>query len=196
MIKLVALAAALVTFTIPAVSQASAPPGVYKVEPRHTRVLFAVSRFGLTTYRGQFIGASGSLVLSEPEVGASRLEVSAPISGLTTSSRHLDTLLEGPGWFDAARYPAMMFRSTAVARTGADTANVTGDLTLHGVTRSVTFKVKFDAGGFNLQNQTYAAGFEARGRIRRSDFRIARFALLVGDNVDLIIDAAFERGHP
>jgi polyisoprenoid-binding protein YceI len=193
-----AIAATLVAFSIVAASQApaSVPPGLYKVEPQHTRVLFAVSRFGLTPYRGEFIGASGTLILSEPDVGASRLEVSAPISGLTTPSRYLDTWLAGPGWFDAARYPTMTFRSTAIAPTGADTADVTGDLTLHGVTRSVIFKAKFNAGGFNLQDQAYAVGFEARGRIRRSDFGIGRFAFLVGDHVDLIISAAFERAHP
>jgi len=93
-----------------------------------------------------------------------------------TSSRHLGALLAGPGWFDAARFPAMIFRSTAVAPTGADTVNVTGDQSLHGATRWVTLKVKFNAGGSTLQDRTYAAGFEARGRIRRSHFGIGRLA--------------------
>jgi polyisoprenoid-binding protein YceI len=89
----------------------------------------------------------------------------------------------------------MTFRSTTVAPTGADTADVTGDLTLHGVTRPATLKVKFSAAGVNPQDQAYTAGFEARGRIRRSDFGIGRYAFLIGDNVDLIISAAFERAH-
>ena len=99
MIKSMALAVALVALAIPATSQASssAPPGVYTVEPKPTRVLFAVSRFGCAPYRGEFHRFLGTLLLGESEVGARRLEVSTPISGLMTSSGHLGVLLAGPG---------------------------------------------------------------------------------------------------
>jgi polyisoprenoid-binding protein YceI len=89
----------------------------------------------------------------------------------------------------------MTFHSTAVAPTGPDTADVTGDLSLHGVTRAVTLKVTFNGATGAPKSRAYA-GFEARGRIRRSDFGVGKYAFMIGDNVNLIISATFERAGP
>jgi polyisoprenoid-binding protein YceI len=183
------LSAALVALVICAGSAgAQVPAGSYKVDPGRTRVVFELSRFGFITYRGQFVGASGTLAFDPAAVAATRLEVSVPMTGVTMASHELGRWLEGPAWFDAAAFPVMTFRSTLVAATGANTANVTGDLTLHGVTRPVTLKVRFNPAGSDR-----SLGFEARGRIRRSDFGVGRYAFLIGDAVDLNINAAFQR---
>lgn len=189
------ITAAIAAFGLALSVHAQAPPGQYKIVPDHTRVAFAVSRFGLTTYRGQFIGAFGTLALNPANLSECHLDVSVPVAGISGSSRRFDAELEGPAWFDAARFPVMTFRSTSVTPTGPATANVAGQLTLHGVTRSVTLKAKFTVSGVNPANRADTAGFEARGRIRRSDFGVARYAFLFGDNVDLIISAAFERAR-
>jgi polyisoprenoid-binding protein YceI len=170
-------------------AQAPAPAGVYRLEPARAKVLFTVNRFGLSAFRGQFAGASGALVLDRGNIAASHLEVSVPVASVATDSRRMDALLAGPGWFDAARYPTITFRSTAVSPTGPASAEVAGDLTLHGVTRRVTFEVKFDYAGDDGHGST--AGFEAWGRIRRSQYGIARYAFLVGDTVELTIKAGF-----
>lgn len=181
---LAALAFVLIAPSVHAQDQAL--PGTYRIDPARTHVAFVVNRFG-SDWRGEFADASGSLTLPPGDVRASHLEVSIPVSSLATASRRMDAILKGPGWFDVARYPTMTFRSTLVTPTAAASADVVGELTLHGVTRSVTFKVKFDAAALG------AAGFEARGRIRRTEFGIGRWAFLVGDGVDLIINAAFTR---
>lgn len=172
-----------------ALAQAPAPAGVYRLDPARAKVLFTVSRFGFSEFRGQFTGASGALALNPGDIAASHLEVSVPVASVATTSKRMDALLAGPGWFDAAHYPSITFRSTAVSPTGPASANVAGDLTLHGVTRRVTFQVKFDYAGDDGHGNT--AGFEAWGRIRRSQFGIGRFAFLVGDTVDLTIKAGF-----
>jgi polyisoprenoid-binding protein YceI len=185
------LAAALLALLAPvSVAGPQIAAGPYRLDSGHTRVLFALSRFGLVTYRGEFAGASGALVFDPAAAAASRLDVSVPTTGVIMARRDLERWLEGPAWFDAARFPVMTFRSTAVAATGADTANVTGALTLHGVTRPLTLRVRFTPAGSDR-----GAGFEATGRIRRSDFGIGRYAFLIGDTVELTINAAFERAR-
>ena len=73
------------------------------------------------------------------------------------------------------------------------TAKVAGTLTLHGVTKPVTFSVKFNGAGVNALDKQYTVGFEVRGRIKRSEFGVTKYIPLVGDDVDLIISAAFEQ---
>jgi polyisoprenoid-binding protein YceI len=182
----------------PAIAQPNPSPmavkaGSYKIEPDHTRVLFSVSHLGFTTYYGEFVGAAGTLDLDPANTTASRLDVSVPVAGVMTPSKVLDNELKSADWLDAAKFPTISFRSTAVKQTSADTAQVSGDLTLHGVTRPETLTVKFNTAGVNPLDKAYTTGFEARGLIKRSDFGVTKYIPLVGDRVTLIISAAFER---
>ncbi|MGH7023466.1 MAG: YceI family protein [Caulobacteraceae bacterium] len=192
------LTAAAVTLALAFSAQAIPPlpsvqPGFYRIEPTHTRVLFSVSHFGFTTYYGEFVGASGTLELDPTNLAASRLDVSVPIAGISTPSAALNGQLKGPDWFNAAAFPIMSFHSTLITSTGPNTADVDGDLTLHGVTRPVTFKARFTSAGIDSLDRADMAGFEVRGRIRRSDFGVTKYVPLVGDEVRLIISAGFER---
>ena len=172
---------------------AAVKPGVYKVEPGHTRVLFSVSHLGFTTWYGDFTGASGQLSLDPAHPAASQLEVSVPTASLTTTNAKLDGELKGADWFDAARFPTITFKSRTVTPTGPASADVAGDLTLHGVTRPVTLHARFNGAGVNPLDKAYTAGFEVSGEIRRSDFGVTKYVPLVGDQVQLIISAAFEK---
>ena len=96
-------------------------------------------------------------------------------------------------WLDAAKYPEMVFKAEKIAPTGKNTANVTGALTLHGVTKPVTLAVKFNGAGVNVLDKKYTVGFDATGKIKRSDFGVKTYVPLIGDDLDLIISAAFER---
>jgi len=187
-----ALALAL-AFSAHGEAPANVQPGLYKIEPNHTRVLFSVSHLGFTTYYGEFVGASGALTLNPANLGASHLDVSVPVAGIMTPSDRLNGELKSADWFNAAQYPALTFHSTSITSTGPDTADVTGDLTLHGVTKTVTLKAKFNDAGVNPLDKAYTAGFEVRGEIKRSDFGVTKYVPLVGDDVHLIISAAFER---
>jgi polyisoprenoid-binding protein YceI len=157
----------------------------------HTRVLFSVSHMGFTTWYGDFTQAAGALELDPAHPADSRVEVSLPTASVSTTNAVLDGELKGPDWFDAARYPTISFRSRQVTVTGPGRADVAGDLTLHGVTRPVTLHARFNAAGVNPLDKTYTAGFEAHGSIKRSEFGVTKYVPLVGDDVDLIISAAF-----
>lgn len=196
------LAALLVTTAAPAFAQMPPPPtrdltkvegGSFVVEPYHTRVLFSVAHLGFTTYYGDFSGVSGTLDFKPKEPVTSALSVSIPVNSVSTTNAKLDGELKEKDWLDATAFPTATFKSTKVVVTGHDVGKVTGELTLHGVTKTETFTVKFNGAGLNPLDKKYTAGFEVSGKIRRSDFGVTKYVPLVGDEVDLIISAAFEK---
>jgi polyisoprenoid-binding protein YceI len=188
-----ALASCALAQTPPSHDPASVKIGAYVLEPNHTRVLFSVSHMQFTTYFGEFTGASGKLDLNPASPGASHVEVSIPTASISTSNSTLNGELKSGDWLDAAKYPAITFVSTAVTPTGPDTARITGNLTLHGVTHPEVLEAKFNAAGVNPLDGKYTAGFNATAHISRSDYDVKKYVPLIGDNLDIIISAAFEK---
>jgi polyisoprenoid-binding protein YceI len=135
---------------------------------------------------------SGSLNLDPKKPADSALEIHIPVATVSTTNAKLDGELKSDAWLGATQFPEIVFKSTKVTETGKDTAKVTGDLTLHGVTKPVTLAVKFNGAGTNPLDKKYTAGFEVSGKIKRSDFGVKTYVPLIGDDVDLIISAGFE----
>lgn len=167
--------------------------GHFVIEPNHTQVAFGISHLGFTTYFGHFTDATGTLELEPAKVAASKLDVSVPTATIATTSDKLNEELRSAQWFDAAKYPTITFHATKVLRTGPTEARIEGDLTLHGVTRPVTLVAHFNAAGINPIDKAYTVGFQATGKIKRSDFGVSTYVPLIGDEVDLILSGAFER---
>jgi polyisoprenoid-binding protein YceI len=189
---------AAVGVTAPAKADSMTQPaqvqaGTYAVEPGHTQVMFSVSHLGFTTYYGRFSNVTGSLALMPKTPGSSTLEIHVPVNTVSTTSAKLDEELKSPQWLDAQAFPEMVFKASKIIETGHNTAKVTGDLTLHGVTKPVTLSVRYNNAGINPIDKKYTVGFEVSGKITRSDFGIKTYVPLIGDEVDLIISAAFER---
>src|SRR5665213_252890 len=168
-----ALAGAIVALA--AHAQGAAQSGVYVIEPNHTEVLFGISHLGFSTYYGQFPGASGSLTLDAANTAASQLDVTVPIAGVMTASPQLNAELKGPQWFDAAQFPTMTFHSTKIVSTGPTSADVIGNLTIHGITRREVLKATLNRAAPNPMMKTYSAGFEVSGHIKRSDFGVTAY---------------------
>jgi polyisoprenoid-binding protein YceI len=170
----------------------SAKPGSYKVESYHTQVGFSISHFGFTNYSGLFSGATGSLQLDPAKLGTSKLDISIPVDSVTTTVSKLTDELKGDQWFDTAKFPKATFVSTRVVPT-AEGATVTGNFTLHGITKPVVLHVRFIGAGVNPIDKAYTVGFEATGTIKRSDFGVKTYLPAVGDEVQLSIAGAFEQ---
>ena len=166
--------------------------GTYQVDPAHTQVVFSVLHFGFTNFYGIFSGASGTLQLNPTQLADSKLDLSIPIESLTTTVSVLTRELKGDQWFDAAKFPTATFVSRQIVRTGSASAQVTGDLTLHGVTKSETFAMHLVGAGVNPLSKVYTVGFEASGTIRRGDYGVKIDLPAVGDEVTLHIAGAFE----
>jgi polyisoprenoid-binding protein YceI len=169
----------------------SVKAGTYKIEPYHTQVGFTVSHFGFSNFSGLFSGASGSLVIDPAKPSAARLDVTIAVQSVQTTVPVLDGMLKGDQWFDTAKFPNATFTSTKVVLSGKDSAVISGNLTLHGVTKPVALKAHFIGAGVNPLDKSFTTGFEATGTIKRSEFGVSTYAPLIGDDVRLTIAGAF-----
>lgn len=160
----------------------------YKLDPTHTSVTFQYTHFGFSHPTGKFSNAVGQVVLDEAAPANSSVQVSFDINGINTGVTALDTHLKSADFFDAAKFPTATFKSTKVELTGKDTAKVTGDLTVHGVTKPVVLNVKLNQIGPNMMKKK-SAGFTATATIKRSDFGISNYVPAVSDQIDLSIEA-------
>ena len=169
--------------------------GSYAVEPSHTRVQFSVMHMGFTNWNGDFTGVRGSLYLDSKNVGESKLDISVPVASVSTTNAKLDGELKSADWLDASRYPTMHLAATRIVRTADSRATITGNLTLHGVTKPIVLAAVFNGAGVNPLDKHYTVGFDATAKIRRSDFGVTKYIPVVGDETTLHISAAFERAN-
>ncbi|MDR6832205.1 MULTISPECIES: YceI family protein [unclassified Sphingopyxis] len=174
--------------------------GTYAADAGHTMVVWEVDHFGFSKYTGIFGDVTGTLVIDPANPAASKVDVTIPVAKVTTASSGLTGHLlragkDGgkPDFFGAAPADAKFVSTSVVLDDDGDEATVTGNLTLNGVTKPVTLDVDFHGAGTNPYNKKATVGFEAEGKIRRSDFGIAYGIPAVSDEVELEIHAAFEK---
>ncbi|MBL0924352.1 MAG: YceI family protein [Sphingomonadaceae bacterium] len=172
--------------------------GNYTVDPSHTLVGWRVSHFGFNDYFGIFGDATGTLTLDPKKPNASKVEITIPVSKVTTASTGLTGHLlragkDGgkPDFFGPAPADAK-FVSKAVTVNGTR-ALVTGDLTLNGITKPVRLDAQFSGAGTNPFNKKETVGFHATSVIKRSNFGINYGIPMVTDEVKLDISVAFEK---
>ena len=196
-LTLAACAAALVSGAAFAASPTTmAPPiagGMYKIDSNHTQALFEINHMGFSEFYGIIPKATGMMMLDTANPSADTLDVTLPVGMISTTNTVLDGELKDPTWLDATKYPDIHFVATKVTTTGADTAMIMGNLTMHGVTRPIMLDAKFTGAGNNPVSKAYTVGFSAKGMIKRSDFGVTKYVPLIGDEVKLMITAAFEK---
>jgi len=173
----------------------NAPAGAYQIETRHTQVLFAIPHLGITDFYGRFERISGTLNFNPGAPEKSSVSVSVDTASANVPSEELTRALAGADVFDSMNFPTATFKSSAVERTGPTTGKMTGDLTIHGVTKTVTFDVTFNGGLPAPMGAAYDIGFHATTVIKRSQFGLDKmmWASFVGDDVKLIIEAMFQQ---
>jgi len=177
------LALALLTST-----QALAAPEKYTYDPAHTQIFFSVNHLGFSNPMGRFDKFSGEFTFDQEKPEASSAEIDIDVAnGLNMNSPIWDEHMKAKDFFNAAQYPTMHFKSTKIEKTGDKTANMTGDLTLLGVTKPVTLAVTFNKAGTFPMNNNYVAGFSLTGSLKRSDFGMTNAIPMVSDEVGLHI---------
>lgn len=183
-IKLLLTSALL--FTLPAA--ANAEMRKYTFDPSHTQVIFFVNHMGFSMQEGEFHKVDGSLMLDEAQPEKAELNVTIDTNSLDMDEAKWDEHMKSADFFNVAKFPTMTFKSTSVKKTGDQTADVTGDLTLLGVTKPVTLAVKHNKSGKHPMNGKDVAGFSATGKLKRSDFGMTNGVPMVGDDVDIRIE--------
>lgn len=184
---LVAAAFALASTAALVSTVAFAAPLTYKIDANHTDVVASWSHFGFSNPVAHFGKVDGSITYDPAKVGASKVEVTLPLSGLNSHVGDFDDHLRSEDFFDAAKFPNVTFKSTSVKAAGKGKLTVVGDLTIKGITKPVTLAVTINKVGVQPMAKREAAGFNATTTIKRSDFGVGKYAPNVSDDVTLTI---------
>jgi polyisoprenoid-binding protein YceI len=175
-------------------SPAAVQAGTYKLDPAHGKITWSVTHFGFSTYIGQFSSVNATLKVDPKAPAASSVEVTVDANSLGTLNPALDTHLKSKDFLDVAAFPTATFKSTKVTLTGEKTADIAGELTLHGVTKPVVVHAVFNQGGANPMDKKYELGFAGTAEIVRSEFGIKSYVPAISDKVTLTIEAEFKAG--
>ncbi len=197
-----ALAAGLaLAAVVPASAQLATdvPAGTFKIDPTHASVTWKVMHMGLSNYTARFATMDATLTFDPAKPETSKLTASVDPMSIKTDfpfveKENFDKVLgESAKWFNGNVAKSITFTSTAVKMTGAKTADVTGDLTLLGVTKPVVLKVTFNGGmAAHPMSKKPAVGFSATGTVKRSEFGMTGGIPFVGDDVALLIEAEMQ----
>ncbi len=169
----------------------------WNLDPVHSTAEFKVKHMMISNVKGQFTGISGVLHLNETEIGSSRVEATIDASSINTRDAQRDAHLKSADFFDVENFPTLSFRSTAVKPTGDGELDLTGDLTIRGVTREVVFKVEGPTPPAKDPWGNTRIGLSATTKINRKDYGLTWNAaletggILVGDEVTITLDVQF-----
>lgn len=176
------------------------PAGAYTLDKAHASLLFRVDHLGFSKYTARFETFDAQLQLDPQNLPASSVNVTVDPRTLDLDNPPAGFVeeLTGPNWIDAGQFPALTYRSTSVEVTGPNAVKITGDLTLHGVTRPVVLDATLNGGyAGHPMDPNARVGFSARGTFNRSEFGIAAGVPAAGskigvsDAVEVIVEAEF-----
>jgi polyisoprenoid-binding protein YceI len=159
----------------------------YDVDAGHSNVTFGWNHFGFSNPTARLEKIEGSLLLDTSDLTKSSVSITLPLDGLHTGVEKLDAHLKTDEFLDAAKYPTITFKSTKVEKAGADALKITGDLTVHGSTKSVTLNAKVNKIGDNPMMKVASAGFDAEVVLKRSDFGVTKYVPAVSDEIPVHI---------
>lgn len=172
----------------------------WNIDPAHSAAEFKVKHMMISNVKGTFSGLKGTLTLNEADPPQSSVEASVDLSTVNTGDAQRDGHLKSADFFDVEKFPQMTFKSTAVKVTGPGEHSVTGELTLHGVTKAVTFAVDGpSAPGKDPWGNT-KVGLSATTKINRKDFGLGwnsaleTGGVLVGEEVTITLEVQFIKG--
>ena len=198
------IAANLLAFTLiscattPVLEVEAAPAGAYTLDPSHARVNWSLSHAGLSKYTARFDAVTGSLDFNPDNPEDSRLSIRIDPASVSTGLAEFDERLSTDSkYFHSGTHKDITFVSTSSVKTGQNTGKVTGDLTLKGVTKPITFDVTYNGAGKSFGNPGKTLGFSATGQLTRSEFNMGYLTNFgIGDVVTLNIEAEFNETDP
>ncbi len=169
----------------------------WNLDPAHSAAEFKVKHMMISNVKGSFTGLKGTLTLDEANPAGSAVKAIADVSTIATGDAQRDGHLKSADFFDAAQFPEIAFESTEVKKTGEGECKVTGELTIHGVTKQVTFAVDGPGAPGKDPWGNLRVGLSATTKINRKDFGLTwnsaleTGGVLVGEEVTLTLDVEF-----
>lgn len=159
----------------------------YTVDPAHTYPRFKINHLGFSTMEGRFDKSSGKITLDRTAKTGS-VEITTETASVSTGFAKRDEHLRSPDFFNAAEFPSITFKSTAVKFKGDKPSSVEGSLTMAGVTKPLTLTIDEFNCGAHPMNKKDVCGAAASAQIKRSDFGIKYALPAVGDDVKLVFE--------
>lgn len=193
LIAIVALTLGVAT----AQAEPAQPAGTYKMDHNHSSLTWKVNHFGLSNYTARFTRFDATLDIDPASPESAKILVTLDPTSVRTDyrseeGRNFDKELgDAEKYFNAKKFPQVVFASTRVERTGATTARITGDLTMRGITKPLTIEVTLNGAKRHPSAGVPALGFSGVAKLKRSDFDMTFMLPLVGDEVTLLIEAEF-----
>jgi len=174
---------------------AVAQAGTWQIDPKHTASQFSVKHLGVSTVRGAFSKVTGSVTHDPADPSKDSLEATIDASTVDTRLEMRDNDLKSPHFFDVQKFPTITFKSKSVKSTGSGKLQVTGDLTMHGVTKEVVLDVDGPSAPIkDPMGPGQRIGASASTKVNRQDFGIVGAPGVVGDDVTITIDAELTQG--
>src|SRR5882757_9807509 len=167
----------------------------WSVDKAHSQLGFSVAHLSISEIYGAFRTFDSKITSSKDDFSDASVELTADVNSINTGVDQRDTHLKSPDFFDAAKFSTLTFKSKTFKKVSGKKYQVTGDLTLHGITKPVTLDVTFNGTTVNPQSKKTLAGFKITGTIKRTDFGIASSfpAAMLGDDVALIANTEFAK---
>lgn len=183
MIRLAPLALVAATLAAPAFAEAES----YVLDPSHSQIVFSYNHLGYSTSYGMFGGIEGQIAFDQANPAASSVQVAFPVTTMLTGWQERFDHFMSPDFFGATEDKTVSFKSTAIEVTGEKTAKITGDLTLNGITKSVTLDAALTQAGEHPMEKKPWAGFTGTTTLLRSDYKLDMFAPYISDEVQVMI---------
>lgn len=156
----------------------------YKVDKSHSKLGFMISHLMISEVEGQFNSFDATIVSSKEDFSDATVELTADVNTVYTNNERRDGHLKSADFFDAVTHPTMTFKSTSFTKTGDKTYKLVGDLTMHGVTKSVTLDAILTGTAAGRDDKKIVA-FKTTGTLNRSDFKVGGAGPSPGDEVTL-----------
>lgn len=178
-----------------AATGALAAPEKYVLDPSHSQVIFSYTHLGFSTTWGMFSGFEGEIMFDQDAPADSSVTVSIPTMSMYTGWEKRFDHFMSDDFFGASEDDMVTFNSTGIEVTGDNTANITGDLTVNGVTKSVVLDAELNKTGTHPMANKEWAGFSATTMLKRSDFDLDKFAPAVSDEVEVTLSIEAQKAE-
>lgn len=165
----------------------------YSFDKAHTQILFFVNHLGFSNSQGEFHDYDGKILFDMDNPETSSVEVTIQTASIDMDDEKWDDHMRNEDFFHVEKYPTMEFKSTDIKVTGENTADITGDLTLLGVTKPVTLHVTHNKTGQHPMNGKMISGFSGHATIKRSEFGMEYGLPMIGDDVEIRLEVEAER---
>lgn len=176
----------LILFLSISIAAISSAAENYKIDPDHSTAIFKAKHLGVSNVYGRFNNVSGMFTMDEKDIKKSSVSVSIKVDDIDTHQEKRDDHLKSPDFFNSKVFNLITFEGRQFKESGADKIQVTGDLTIHGVKKSVTVEMAHIGAGKDPWGG-YRSGYEGTFKIKRSDFGMKFMPEGIGDEITIII---------